>query len=110
MRPNAGAAPQVHKNRCVKYARRVEGDGRDYVPGNHDHPIRGTEDESFRYRLRVNGNPPHMWTTPRIYIKPDEVVASFSPPLRADYQAAILDMLRDGKEVTFSLKDAYTSV
>jgi hypothetical protein len=34
------------------------------------------------------------------------VVASFSPPLRVEYQAAILDMLRDGKEVTFSLKDA----
>jgi hypothetical protein len=24
-------------------------------------PIRRSEDEPFRYRLRVDGNPPHMW-------------------------------------------------
>ncbi len=73
-------------------------------------PLRRSEDEPFRYRLRVDGNPPHMWTTPGIYNRPEEVVTSFSPPLRIEYQAAILDMLRDGKEVKFSLKDAYTSV
>ena len=44
-----------------------------------------------------------MWTTPGIYNRPEEVVASFSPPLRVEYQAAILDMLRDGKEVTFKV-------
>ena len=73
-------------------------------------PIRRTEDEPFRYGLRVDGNPPHMWTTPGIYNRPEEVVASFEPPLRVEYQSAILDMLRDGKEVTFSLKDAYAPV
>jgi hypothetical protein len=73
-------------------------------------PIRNTEDAPFRYRLRVDGNPPHMWTTPGIYNTPDEVVASFQPPLRIEYQLGILQTLQDGKEVTFSLKDAYASL
>jgi hypothetical protein len=51
-----------------------------------------------------------MWTTPGIYNTPDEVVASFQPPLRIEYQLGILQTLQDGKEVTFSLKDAYASL
>lgn len=55
-------------------------------------PTHRSEDEPLRYRLRVDGNPPHMWTTPGVYNKPEEVFASFSPPLRVEYQAAIRSM------------------
>jgi hypothetical protein len=51
-----------------------------------------------------------MWTEPGIYNTPGEVIASFYPPLRVEYQVGILESLQNDKEVTFSLKDAYTRV
>jgi hypothetical protein len=73
-------------------------------------PIHDTDGAPFRYRLSVDGFPPHLWTEPGIYNTPEEVVASFYPPLRVEYQAGILESLQNDKEVTFSLKDAYTRV
>jgi hypothetical protein len=73
-------------------------------------PIQGTDNAPFRYRLSVDGFPPHLWTEPGIYDTPQQVVASFHPPLRVEYQAGILESLHNNNEVTFSLKDAYTRV
>jgi len=73
-------------------------------------PIHDTDGVSIRYRLSVDGFPPHMWTEPGIYNTPGEVIASFYPPLRVEYQVGILESLQNDKEVTFSLKDAYTRV
>ena len=50
-------------------------------------PIHGTDGAPSRYRLSVDGFPPHLWTEPGIYNTPEEVVASFYPPLRVEYQA-----------------------
>jgi len=68
-------------------------------------PIRRLEAEPFMYRLLVYGKTPHMWTTPGIYSTPEKLVASFTPPLTHEYQSRILDTLRNGKEIRFSLKD-----
>ena len=73
-------------------------------------PIRRTEDEPLRYSLQVDGYPEYLWTTPGIYDSPEGAIASFTPPLRVEYQQSILNVLRDGKTVRFSLKDAYTSL
>ena len=73
-------------------------------------PLHDADSAPCRYRLCVDGFPPHLWTEPGIYNTPEEVVASFYPPLRVEYQAGILESLQNDKEVTFSLKDAYTRV
>ena len=39
-------------------------------------PIHGTDGAPSRYRLSVDGFPPHLWTEPGIYNTPEEVVAS----------------------------------
>lgn len=71
-------------------------------------PIRRLEAEPFLYRLLVHGKTPNMPATPGIYSTPEKVVASFATPLRHEYQTRILDTLRNGKEIKFSLKDAFT--
>jgi hypothetical protein len=71
-------------------------------------PIRRLEVEPFLYRILVYGKKPNMWTTPGIYNTPENVVASFTPPLRTEYQTQILDTLRCGKEVKIRLDDCVT--
>jgi hypothetical protein len=80
-------------------------------------PIRRTENASPRYRMILEDEPPpqnlspdavllNAWTMPRSYNTPEDVVASLGSLLRIEYRLGILQALRDGKKVRFSLKDA----
>jgi hypothetical protein len=69
-------------------------------------PIRRLEAEPFLYRILVNGMEPYRWTMPGIYRTPEKVIASFTTPLRLEYQSRILDTLRNGNEIKFLLRDA----
>jgi hypothetical protein len=48
---------------------------------------------------------------PGTYNTPQDLVASFEPPLCTEYQVRIIQALRDGtEEVTFSMKNVYDTL
>jgi hypothetical protein len=63
-----------------------------------------------RYRLMTDTDQ-QCWVNPGTYNTPQDLVASFEPPLCTEYQVRIIQALRDGtEEVTFSMKNVYDTL
>ena len=71
--------------------------------------IRDGERAETLYRITHDGGA-SWWVDPGTHKTLEAVLAAFSPPLRASYQAAVLSALANGEPITFSLQHAYDSL
>lgn len=69
-------------------------------------PMRNAENAPFRYRVMVDGDSAISYTESGDYNTLEGAFASFVPALRPEFQAWIIEQLKDDEPVTFSLKDA----
>jgi hypothetical protein len=72
--------------------------------------IRVGERKETLYRITHDGSSASMWVEHGTHKTLEAVLAAFSPPLRASYQAAVLSALANGEVITFSLQHAYDSL
>ena len=72
--------------------------------------IRDGERTETRYRITHDGSSSSPWVEHGTHKTLEDVLAAFSPPLRASYQAAVLSALANGEVNTFSLQHAYDSL
>jgi hypothetical protein len=70
-------------------------------------PLVSSVPNEVNYSLCVIGSCPDLWTNPGIYDTAEEALDSFCAPLREELRARAIGLLFEGREVAFSLEDAF---